>query len=106
MKDEKLFETYLDRGPDELSSTEVRAALDWRDNNQPEAYRLVQQRRASQRESEERETLRHAWLADGGTEDDFNAVFPTLIKEHRAAKLREYQQEASRAATALIRNTF
>jgi hypothetical protein len=74
-----------------------------------EAFRKEQDEKAAreaeeQRERMEKETARRAWLADGGTEADFQREWPKLRDEGRrrrvvdADKRARQEQQASRVS--------
>jgi hypothetical protein len=67
-----------------------------------EAYRKEQDEKAAkeaeeQRERMEKETARRAWLADGGTEADFQREWPKLRDEGRRRRVVDANQRAREA---------
>lgn len=70
-----------------------------------EAYRKEQDEKAAKeaderRERTEKETARRAWLADGGTEADFQREWPKLRDEGRRRRVVDADRRAREAMQA------
>lgn len=49
-KEERLYEEYVERGPDAMNPMDVKRVLDWRDRHPAEAFAVREQYEARRRE--------------------------------------------------------
>jgi hypothetical protein len=96
----KAFEKYVERGPDQLTLSEVTEALDWKSDNAAEAHEVRANYESKQRAEEDRAMFAEQWVKDGGERSQIEAAWRDLNSPQRRAERLEEQENAARAEDA------
>jgi hypothetical protein len=87
------YERYVTEGPDSLSTSAVRAALDWRSQHPSEAFEVRQAHETQRRLFEAEEVAKETWIRQGGDASQFKRAYDELTRDARKQALRRTEEE-------------
>jgi hypothetical protein len=90
---QKDYERYVREGPDSLSTSAMRAALDWRSEHPTEAFEVREAHERERRQREAEEVAKETWLRQGGDASQFRKAYDELTRDARKEALKRTEEE-------------